>query len=504
MILFIVYILLLSLSRSSLLTLSLSPSEYWSKFQNFTKYHDDISFQVSFDSWSNVCNELHLDNDMIGLEHIDRIQYNDIKSKKKVRLLYLVTIRSFFLMMDRWMYQFYIALAKDDNYDVTIWGVGMPGFNNSQTTSENINRWFLNTKFDIVHTTWPYFISVRDKYDYSFSKKAEWLHQRRDKEFDNLPHSPIISVTVHELDTDQPEINVKPNIVFAVYEQFLGSKQTIDACGNVRNDGCNLHPFLEKLRTKYPDTMLAFMPHGINKRTYEKEVVHQNHKKHEVLLVGATYKHIYPLRAAAQRAIKLTNVLKQIGHPGYAESWDVSMLELCKYYHHSNIKQQERYVQGLYDSKVCLLGSASQLHDSCKISAWTVRKYYEALAAGCILIGDIPADIQIADSIHLHLTGKKPLDIAYSVENFMIQYNQDRLYESINKTREYILKNYSYTTIITKYFTPVIKSYLENKKGGIFQQTLSKIIVRNDACLNDTMISNSTTGLQKIANTWFK
>jgi len=167
------------------------------------------------------------------------------------------------------------------------------------------------------------------------------------------------------------------------------------------------------------------------------------------------------------------------------------------------MKQQDRYVQGLYDSKVCLLGSASQLHDSCKISAWTVRKYYEALAAGCILIGDIPADIQIASNIHLHLTGQKPLEIAYSVENFLIQYNQDKLYETINKTRDYILNDYSYTAIIKKYFTPVIQSYLENKKGGIFQSTLSKIIVRNDACLNEIIISNSTTNLQKIAHTWF-
>ena len=494
MLMILLLVLLLTLSSS----LPPSPSDYWYQFQNLTKYHDDISFQVSFDNWSGICNELNLDNDMISLQHIDKRKYDDIHSKKKLRVLYLVTIRSFFLMMDRWMYQFYIALAHDENYDVTIWGIGMPGFNNSETTAENINRWFEDSKFDIVHTTWPYFFAVRDKLDYSFSKKAVWLNQRRDKEFSNLPHSPIISVTVHELDIDQPEINVKPNIVFAVYEQFLGVTKTIDACGNVRNDGCSLHPFLEKLRSNNPDTMLAFMPHGINKRTYEKQPIHRDNKKHDVLLVGATYKHIYPLRAAAQRAIKLTNVLKQIGHPGYAESWDISMLELCKYYHHSNMKQQERYVQGLYDSKVCLLGSASQLHDSCKISAWTVRKYYEALAAGCILIGDIPADIQIAGNIHLHLTEQKPLEIAYSVENFLHQYNQDKLYETVNKTRQYIINDYSYTAIIKKYFTPVIQSYEKNKKGGIFQSTLSKMIVRNDACLNDTMIRNSTTELQKI------
>ena len=492
-----IIVLLILLSSS----LSLSPTENWYQYQNFTKYHDEISFQLSFDKWTNVCSDLNLDNDMIALNHVDKRKYNDINSKKKLRVLYLVTIRSFFLMMDRWMYQFYIALANDDNYDVTIWGIGMPGFNNSQTTAENINRWFEDSKFDIVHTTWPYFFAVRDKLDYSFSKKSEWLHQRRDREFTNLPHSPIVTATVHELDLDQPEINVKPNIVFAVYEQFLGVSKTVDACGNIRNGGCNIHPFLQTLRTKYPDTMLAFMPHGINKRTYEKGIVHPNNKKHEVLLVGATYKHIYPLRAAAQRAIKLTNVLKQIGHPGYAESWDISMLELCKYYHHSNIKQQERYVQGLYDSKICLLGSASQLHDSCKLSAWTVRKYYEALAAGCIIIGDIPADIQIAGNIHLHLTGQKPLEIAYSVENFLLQYNQQKLYESVNKTREYILSDYSYTAIIKKYFTPVIQSYLQNKNGGIYQSTLSKLIVRNDACLNETLITNSTAGLQKIAST---
>jgi hypothetical protein len=300
-------------------------------------------------------------------------------------------------------------------------------------------------------------------------------------------------------------MNVKPNIIFIVYEQFLGINNTIDACGNVRNDGCNMHPFLKQLINKNPNTLLAYMPHGINKRTYEKSIVNIKDKKHEVLLVGATYKHIYPLRASAQRAIKLTNVLKQIGHPGYAESWDISMLELCKYYHHSNMKQQERYVNGLYDSKICLLGSASQLHDSCKISAWTVRKYYEALAAGCILIGDIPADIKIAENIHLHLTGQKPLEIAYSVENFLQFYNQEKLHESVNKTRDYIIKTYSYSTIIKKYFTPVIQSYLHNNKkiGGIYESTLSKIIVRNDVCLNETNIYNSTIGLKRQSKNYY-
>jgi hypothetical protein len=227
---------------------------------------------------------------MISLHNVDKLKYNDIKSKNKLRVLYLVTIRSFFLMMDRWMYQFYIALSKDENYDVTIWGIGMPGFNNSETTLEYINRWFEDNKFDIIHTTWPYFFAVRDKIDYSYSKKYEWLNQRRDKEFDNLPHSPIISATVHELDLDQPEMNVKPNIIFIVYEQFLGINNTIDACGNVRNDGCNMHPFLKQLINKNPNTLLAYMPHGINKRTYEKSIVNFKDKKQNNSVIDMTIK----------------------------------------------------------------------------------------------------------------------------------------------------------------------------------------------------------------------
>ena len=45
--------------------------------------------------------------------------------------------------------------------EIVMWGVGMPGFRDEQTTMENMRRWFAEPIFDIVHSTWPYQRAIR-------------------------------------------------------------------------------------------------------------------------------------------------------------------------------------------------------------------------------------------------------------------------------------------------------------------------------------------------------
>jgi len=66
-------------------------------------------------------------------------------------------------MTDRWYFHLYLALAKQTSrYDVVLWGVGLPGFHVNETLATNLERWFVDPKFDVVFTTWSYHRTLVD------------------------------------------------------------------------------------------------------------------------------------------------------------------------------------------------------------------------------------------------------------------------------------------------------------------------------------------------------
>ena len=214
-------------------------------------------------------------------------------------------------------------------------------------------------------------------------------------------------------------------------------------------------------------------------------------------------------------------------------SWDESLLELCKYFPKNTRAQQRRYMDSLAHSRVCLIGTASQLVDNCPVVAWSIRKYYEAMAAGCVVVGDVPADSRVAPYVAVRLTGQSVVELAWSVEYAMQHYKTGSYDKLKAAAREHVLKHFSYDVLIGKYFTPAIMAYMaannratsnlsgedaekwglnrtwkgERDGGGVFKRTLSSIIVRNDKCAltpggvrgnqSAAVMCNATDGLRE-------
>jgi hypothetical protein len=189
------------------------------------------------------------------------------------------------------------------------------------------------------------------------------------------------------------------------------------------------------------------------------------------------------------------------------------------YYPKHSFAQQKRYVNSLLQSRVCLVGTACQLIDSCPKVAWTVRKYIEVAAAGCVMIGDIPGDIGIARFMQLRMTGQNAVEISFTVEYFMDEYNKNKEKYAIvaEKARNYVLKHFSFSNLIDRYFTPAVNAYRNKQKllrqqnisytsnpFGVYNETLADIAVRNDKCYNENNApKNSTKGLIKTLNEKF-
>jgi len=308
-----------------------------------------------------------------------------------------------------------------------------------------------------------------------------------------------------------------------VYQQFLGAANvTIDHCGRKReNDNCPMNDFLRAFSDANPTAMVAYLPHGIHRPAFEMYRRQKNSsrpttktrhrdqsddsKKYNVLLFGSTNERLYPLRAAAQRAVKLSdNVISQFRHPGYAMSWDISYLELCKYYPNHALKQQSDYIQALAQSRICLVGSGAQHVDNCKPIAWTLRKYFEAMAVGCVMIGDVPADLDVAAAVRLRLTGQQPQEIATTSKHFLSEYQEHGSFETWKRAKQdLVFEKYSYESLVTRYFSPAIEEYRLRRLRGVFTATLSPLLVRNDDCVqmdSQAIAINSTRGIRQFAD----
>ena len=271
----------------------------WHSFQKFSRKHEST---VSSKDWNDECNKLQLDSDLAMHVGVDVARLTDSTNasgtssgKRKKRVLFLATIRGLFLMLDRWQFHTYLALCRSELFEVTLWGIGMPGFSYHETTDQNIRRWFQDPRFDIIFTTWIYNQNIRGE----LNTDPKTSSNQRSSEFSSLPGNPIVVTVAQEIAFQNSERFVRPNILFTVYEQFLGVDMTVDMCGSVRRSGCPMNDAFARLIHENPQTMLAYMPHGVETSLFDNaNLVPETNKSHKVLLVGSTYKHLYPLRAA--------------------------------------------------------------------------------------------------------------------------------------------------------------------------------------------------------------
>ena len=133
-----------------------SAVKIWNDFQYFAAHHSSIpagnarKLCQSFES-SNLRNFSLIDTK----KKLRQPTANGkTMNKRPIRILFLTTKRSLFLLNDRWYFELYKAIASQPNVHIVMWGVGMPGFRNEDTTRDNILNWFVDPVFDIVHSTW--------------------------------------------------------------------------------------------------------------------------------------------------------------------------------------------------------------------------------------------------------------------------------------------------------------------------------------------------------------
>ena len=128
---------------------------------------------------------------------------------------------------------------------------------------------------------------------------------------------------------------------------------------------------------------------------------------------------------------------------------------------------------------MCLIGTAVQLVDSCRSVAWTVRKYTEAVAAGCVVVGDVPADVALARFVQERLSGQSPQQIAQSAEAILARYRAGNYSRLRDQGVAFARKHYAIPEVVRRFYFPAVEGYRQGARG-LFVPTRSKAIVRND------------------------
>ena len=143
-------------SISSSINRDESATALWNDFQYFSWHHssmptgDALRLCQSFES-NNLRNFSLIDTK----KKLRQPTVNGkTMNKRPTRILFLTTKRSFYMLNDRWYFELYKAMASQPNLNMVMWGVGMPGFRDEDTTRDNILNWFVDPVFDVVHSTW--------------------------------------------------------------------------------------------------------------------------------------------------------------------------------------------------------------------------------------------------------------------------------------------------------------------------------------------------------------
>jgi len=186
--------------------------------------------------------------------------------------------------------------------------------------------------------------------------------------------------------------------------------------------------------------MNVWVPQRINPAYYRSPA--NVSKKCDTYLFGAVA-YDYPLREALVYLYR--NYAKQFAtanitfcyrrHPGYRMGLSNGGYAVALQ------KQVGSYVTKLFESKICLVGGhATQ----------ALRKYTEAIAAGCLVLGDVPADELIAECV-VEMEWGSPQKLFEQIVDTLRKYNVGAYKDQIERCRSRILNERNNKRLANEY-----------------------------------------------------
>lgn len=189
----------------------------------------------------------------------------------------------------------------------------------------------------------------------------------------------------------------------------------------------------------------VYLPLAVNLPLFAGWDRTQTERKTPVLLTGNQAPDTYPLR------LKFNSIIRQRLVPG-------SIRKPSGYRMHSLRairEEQQAYATQLVNSRISLVST-------CPHIPLTLRKYFESMAAGCVLVGDMPHSppAEIRDAINVVTNRMTPADIARRIRKLL---NDEAECERQRIANRKIAESYGYDSFAARWVATVRES-LESRE----------------------------------------
>lgn len=282
------------------------------------------------------------------------------KSRGKLKILHLIDYHTSQVLMDRWMLHSHDAFSQNTKLvqSAVLWGPGFDLYSNTTSLAQNVaNQFGKSDHFDAVLV-------------YFNNDQTKFLH------IDPLPWFKEIQELSQQ--GDGTVIIDRPHEMREMRKEDFYTRANVSLV---------LAPYAYELfeyRTKFgSQALLVHQPHFIDKKIFYHSVAKP---RSQPVIIAGDLGAFYPFRARLADMIRSKILPGWIrGHPGYEDlkTPDSSRLEIT-----AQVQEQQLvdFGKDLGDAKICLVTDSRW--------GYSVQKYVEAIAAGCLVIGNVPLDRQ--------------------------------------------------------------------------------------------------------------
>ncbi|KNZ53124.1 hypothetical protein VP01_3338g4 [Puccinia sorghi] len=358
---------------------------------------------------------------------LNKLSSNPGPIRSKLNILHLVDRDTAQVLMDRWLLHSHDAfVARSDLISSAIlWGPDFDGWKKELSLTQNIAHRFGSTHhFDAVLV---YFNNDQVKFLHIDTKP--WFAQV--KELSQQGNGVVIIDRPHEMrDMRKAEFYSLANVSLV------------------------LAPYAYELfdyRAQFSSqALLVHQPHFIDKKIFYHPV---GDPRPEDIIIAGDLGAFYPFRARLADMIRNKTLPGWIrGHPGYE---DIKSADQRNKKITAEIQEQQLVDFGndFGRAKICLVTDSRW--------GYSVQKYVEAAAAGCLIAGNIPLDRQkMFEKVIVPLSNKDPDDKIIKTLDWWLKHDQERISKA-QAAQDWILNSFS----MDKYAEDVWKMIWLVKEG---------------------------------------
>jgi hypothetical protein len=121
------------------------------------------------------------------------------------------------------------------------------------------------------------------------------------------------------------------------------------------------------------------------------------------------------------------------------------------------LPQYKRFFSTMRRARICIV-TRSDRPGMATIGRFAIRKYQEAMAAGCLIVGDLPDNKDVASHVAVPVDASMPLEeLAQAFDRAVDDYNAGVYDDHIRRAYCAARTHYNYVDIIDKYMEPVFR-----------------------------------------------